>query len=83
MDLTASLYHEDWDVNCSKHGRRNTAEKLTLEIRPAVRTNYHEIDLVVTGTHGRCGIERYFLGSVTEKTVRTSPVPVMTVRQTE
>ncbi|WP_137285381.1 universal stress protein [Halorussus salinisoli] len=41
----------------------------------------HDIDLVVMGTHGRSGIERYLLGSVTEKTVRTSPVPVMTVRQ--
>jgi nucleotide-binding universal stress UspA family protein len=43
----------------------------------------HGIDLVVMGTHGRTGIERYLLGSVTEKTVRTSPVPVMTVRQPE
>ncbi|NIC00722.1 universal stress protein [Halobacterium sp. R2-5] len=43
----------------------------------------HGIDLVTMGTHGRSGIERYLLGSVTEKTVRTSPVPVMTVRQSE
>ncbi|WP_123538193.1 universal stress protein [Halosimplex salinum] len=41
----------------------------------------HDIDLVVMGTHGRSGIERYLLGSVAEKTVRTSPVPVLTVRQ--
>jgi nucleotide-binding universal stress UspA family protein len=43
----------------------------------------HDIDLVVMGTHGRSGIERYLLGSVTEKTVRTSPAPVMTVRRPE
>jgi nucleotide-binding universal stress UspA family protein len=43
----------------------------------------HDIDLVVMGTHGRSGIERYLLGSVAEKTVRTSPVPVMTVRGPE
>lgn len=43
----------------------------------------HDIDLVVMGTHGRSGLERYLLGSVTEKTVRTSPVPVLTVRQPE
>jgi nucleotide-binding universal stress UspA family protein len=43
----------------------------------------HDIGLVVMGTHGRSGIERYLLGSVTEKTVRTSPAPVMTVRQPE
>jgi nucleotide-binding universal stress UspA family protein len=40
----------------------------------------HDIDLVVMGTHGRTGLERYLLGSVTEKVLRTSPVPVMTVR---
>jgi nucleotide-binding universal stress UspA family protein len=40
----------------------------------------HDVDLVVMGTHGRSGIERYLLGSVAEKTVRTSPVPVLTVR---
>lgn len=43
--------------------------------------NEHDIDLVVMGTHGRSGIEQYLLGSVAEKTVRTSPVPVMTVRR--
>jgi len=43
----------------------------------------HDVDLVVMGTHGRSGIERYLLGSVAEKTVRTSPVPVMTVRRSK
>jgi nucleotide-binding universal stress UspA family protein len=36
-------------------------------------------DLVVMGTHGRKGVERIVLGSVAEKIVRTSPVPVLTV----
>lgn len=36
-------------------------------------------DLVVMGTHGRKGISRAVLGSVAEKIVRTSPVPVLTV----
>ena len=37
-------------------------------------------DLVVMGTHGRTGLDRYLLGSVTEKVVRTADVPVLTVR---
>lgn len=43
------------------------------------------IDLVVMGTHGRTGFDRYLLGSVTEKVVRLSDVPVLTVsmRETE
>jgi len=40
----------------------------------------HDADLVVVGTHGRTGFDRYVLGSVTEHLVRTSPVPVLTVR---
>lgn len=39
----------------------------------------HDVDLVVIGTHGRTGLERHLVGSVTEKTVRTVPVPVLTV----
>jgi len=39
-----------------------------------------QCDLIVMGTHGRRGITRYLLGSVAEKVVRTSPVPVLTVR---
>jgi nucleotide-binding universal stress UspA family protein len=38
-----------------------------------------DADLVVMGTHGRTGLERYLLGSVTEKVVRTADVPVLTV----
>jgi len=35
--------------------------------------------LVAMGTHGRKGIERFLLGSVTEKVVRASTAPVLTV----
>ncbi|WP_380675842.1 universal stress protein [Salinigranum sp. GCM10025319] len=37
------------------------------------------IDLVVMGTHGRTGIERHLLGSVTERVVRSASVPVVTI----
>ncbi len=40
----------------------------------------HDIDLIVMGTHGRTGLNRFLLGSVTEKVVRLSNVPVLTVR---
>lgn len=36
-------------------------------------------DLIVMGTHGRRGLSRVFLGSVAEKVVRLSPIPVLTV----
>ncbi|MFB6122608.1 MAG: universal stress protein [Haloferacaceae archaeon] len=39
----------------------------------------HDADLVVAGTHGREDAERYLLGSVAERLLRTSDVPVMVV----
>jgi nucleotide-binding universal stress UspA family protein len=42
----------------------------------------HDVDLLVVGTHGRTGFDRFVLGSVAEFLVRTSPVPVLTVRGT-
>ncbi|MBV0924094.1 universal stress protein [Halomicroarcula limicola] len=38
------------------------------------------MDLIMMGTHGRTGIDHYLIGSVAEKVVRRSPVPVTTVR---
>ena len=43
----------------------------------------HGIDLVVMGTHGRTGVDRHLLGSVTETVVRMSDAPVVTVRGAE
>lgn len=40
----------------------------------------NDIDLIVMGTHGRRGLDRYLLGSVTEKVVRTADAPVLTIR---
>lgn len=37
-------------------------------------------DLVVIGTHGRRGMQRFMMGSVAEKTVRLAPCPVLVVR---
>lgn len=39
-------------------------------------------DLIVMGTHGHKGLSRLVLGSVAERVVRESPVPVLTVRAT-
>lgn len=40
----------------------------------------YDHDLIVMATHGREGISRHLIGSVSEKVVRLSPVPVLTAR---
>ena len=40
-----------------------------------------DADVVATGTRGRHGENRFLIGSVAERVVRSCPVPVLTVRQ--
>ncbi len=42
----------------------------------------HQVDLVVMGTHGRGMVGHLLIGSVAERIVRRSPVPVLTVHST-
>ncbi|HKL28287.1 MAG TPA: universal stress protein [Natrialbaceae archaeon] len=41
------------------------------------------VDMIVMGTHGRSGLDRFLVGSVAERVIRMSDVPVMTVRLTD
>lgn len=43
----------------------------------------NDVDLVVIATQGRTGLERVILGSVTERVLRRSPVPVFVVKAKE
>lgn len=40
----------------------------------------YDVDLVAMPTHGRTGLKRTLVGSVTERVIRRSDVPVLTVR---
>jgi nucleotide-binding universal stress UspA family protein len=42
-----------------------------------------KIDMIVMGTYGRKGLERFLFGSTAERVVRRAPCPVMTVRVSE
>jgi nucleotide-binding universal stress UspA family protein len=41
------------------------------------------IDIVALATHGRRGLARVFLGSVSDKVIRGSQVPILVVRPQE
>ena len=43
----------------------------------------HEIDLIVIASHGRTGLAHMLMGSVAERIVRLSPVPVLAVKPLE
>lgn len=47
----------------------------------AIVEEAEEYDLIVMNTHGRTGFSRFFLGSVAEKVLRTSDVPVLVVNR--
>lgn len=42
-------------------------------------TEEKDIDIICMSTHGRSGLDRLMIGSVTEKVLRNSNVPVVTV----
>jgi nucleotide-binding universal stress UspA family protein len=62
--------------------RYPSAEALLVQGEPRPRiievASERGADLIVMGTHGRGGFSHAFLGSVAERVVRTSPVPVLT-----
>lgn len=72
-----------------------TEDDRRLGIVPAVQTcinianaivdyaKANNIDLVITGTHGRGPIKHLLMGSVAERVVRTAPCPVLTVHAKE
>lgn len=66
-------------------GRGAEIATLTAFGRPARRINDHAeengIDRIVMGTHGRSGLSRLFLGSISEAVSEGSSVPVTTVRE--
>ena len=67
------------------------AEARGLEVTTTVREGHpaeailehaetEPVDLIAMGTAGRGGVDRFVLGSVTDRVVRSAPVPVVTVR---
>jgi len=53
-----------------------TGDPVSAIIAEAGKPGY---DVLIVGTHGRTGMTKLLLGSVTEKLIRLSPIPVLTV----
>ena len=59
-----------------REGFRGTVSELIVEMAASWGAG-----LIVVGTHGRRGIGRFVLGSEAEQILRTTPVPVLLVRE--
>ncbi len=61
-----------------------TVEKVVLSGKPAAAlvdyATQHGVDLVVISTHGRSGVKRWLRGSVAERILQSTCVPVFMVR---
>lgn len=87
-DRVRETLREDADAFTKTVAERGVEADLevTREVRwgdpaPAILAYGAEnrIELIVMGTHGRTGYERYLLGSVAEKVVRMAPMPVLAI----
>ena len=71
-ELRRQGYHVE-----TKQGRQTPAKEII-----DVATN-EKVDLIVISTHGRGGVARWAMGSVTDRVARHAPCPVLLVREFE
>jgi nucleotide-binding universal stress UspA family protein len=62
--------------------------KVHVTIKPDSATNgiiekckEHQINMIVMGSHGTSGLQELFVGSIAEKVVRVSEIPVMVIKK--
>lgn len=69
---------EEASIHCETLLREVTGERVSDII--LAQAAQHECDLIIMGTHGRRGLQRFTMGSQAEAVARESPVAVMLVR---
>jgi len=65
------------------HLVRTEVKRVSASVGILEYADEHTIDMIVMGTHGRRGISRLLVGSVTEEVVRLATCPVLTVRHND
>jgi nucleotide-binding universal stress UspA family protein len=71
------------DLARTEIGYEHVVVQANLGYAPSTILDYtqeHEVDLITIATHGRSGLERMLLGSVTERVVRRAPAPAFVVK---
>ena len=86
IDQSRQLAHEELE-RCLGQNVPSTVATMAVVIEdlpvPAIigYAKRNAVDLIVMGTHGRTGLGRLLMGSVAERVVAESPVPVKTIRR--
>jgi nucleotide-binding universal stress UspA family protein len=62
------------DIDCVEHVSAGRPHAVIADY-----ADDHDVDLIVMGSHGRAGVSRALLGSVTERTLRASRRPVLVI----
>lgn len=72
----------EWDETI-RHEAPDVESHLESGDPAAVIVDYaaeHDVDLLILASHGRTGVDRFLLGSTTERVVRNAPCPVLVVK---
>jgi nucleotide-binding universal stress UspA family protein len=88
LTVSPERLHEDVTAQLTKFAETVDASRVQMRIEARMGTAVRGIlddaaaqhsDLIVMGTHGHGGFDRWLLGSVTEKILRKASSPVLTV----
>jgi len=87
---------EEHETHCRESLNRMIKELIPEKINTEILINYgapfreiidagrkQNIDMIIMATHGLGGLSHVLFGSTTEKVVRKSPCPVLTIRHPE
>jgi len=65
------------DIEANYYLREGDPAKILIEL-----VRKQAVDLIIMGSHGRTGLTRLLMGSVTERVIHDSPCPVLVIRST-
>jgi len=83
-DKLEETFRDQFISRCHKDIAFETLIREGREYQEIIRFAIEEkVDLIVPGTHGLTGIGHVLMGSVADKVVRNSPVPVFTIPSLE
>jgi len=93
LGVTAQLSNSDLDKMLLTRLDEITEKRVPSEFRRVARLGVgnaasaiahiaDDFDLIIMGSHGRSGVSRFIMGSVTEKVLRMVKTPVLVVRET-